>query len=116
MALVNRKVTYRLYPTPRQDAVLRDMLGAHQRLYNAALEQRITAYHAQSRRLSVSFVDQCREVTELRAADPTYAALNAQSCQVTLKRLDLAYAHFFRRVRQGQTPGFPRFKAYDRFA
>jgi putative transposase len=41
--------------------------------------------------------------------------LNAQSAQVTLKRVDLALNAFFRRVREGETPGFPRFKLYDRF-
>jgi hypothetical protein len=33
--------------------------------------------------------------------------VNAQACQVTLKRLDLAFRHFFRRVKNGGTPGFP---------
>src|SRR5690606_21338003 len=40
---------------------------------------------------------------------------NAQSEQVTLKRLDLAFQHFFRRVKKGETPGFPRFKPLHRF-
>ena len=40
----NRKITYRLYPSPTQREKLADMLGQHQRLYNAALEERITAY------------------------------------------------------------------------
>ena len=36
------------------------------------------------------------------AEDETYGLLNAQSSQVTLKRLDLAFQHFFRRVRQAR--------------
>jgi putative transposase len=64
----------------------------------------------------VSFAGQCREVTQLRALMPEYEALNAQSLQVTLKRLDLAYAAFFRRVEAGEEPvGFPRFKSYERY-
>jgi putative transposase len=90
------------------------MLGLHQRLYNAALEQRIAAWRRT--RTSLGFVDQCLDLTELRAGDKSYAALNAQSSQVTLKRLDLAFAASFRRVKAGQTPGFPRFKAFDRFS
>jgi len=46
---------------------------------------------------------------------PEYAELNAQASQVTLKRLDLAFQHFFRRVRDGETPGYPRFKSIKRF-
>jgi len=111
---VHRKVTYRLYPTPRQEAVLLDLKGAHQRLYNAALEQRISAYRLTG--TSITFAEQCRDLTGLRASDPVYAAINAQSEQVTLKRLDLAFAAFYRRVRAGTAPGFPRFKSFERFS
>jgi putative transposase len=114
MGPASRKVVYRMYPTRRQSAALLDMLGLHQRLYNAALEQRIAAWRRT--RTSLGFVDQCFDLTGLRAEDKSYAALNAQSSQVTLKRLDLAFAAFFRRVKAGQTPGFPRFKAFDRFS
>lgn len=111
---VTRKVTYRLYPTALQQAKLADMRGAHQRLYNAALEERITAYHRCG--VSVGYVQQCKELTQLRAEDGMYASLNAQSCQVTLKRLHLAFGAFFRRVKAGaKEPGFPRFKSYDRY-
>jgi len=113
MAEVKRRVTYRLYPTPTQEATLRDILGCHQRLYNMALEQRRDAWRTQRRH--VGFVDQCAQLTELRAAEPGYKALNAQSEQQTLKRLDKAFQAFFRRVKSGETPGFPRFKAYDRY-
>jgi putative transposase len=57
-----------------------------------------------------------RELTDLRAADPAYAGLNAQSAQVTLQRLHLAFAGSFRRVKTADTPGFPRFKSFDRFS
>lgn len=114
MPHVHRKVTYRLYPTPRQEAALRDVKGAHQRLYNAALEQRISAYRLTG--TSVTYAQQCRDLTDLRAVDPAYAAINAQSQQVTLRRLDLAFAAFFRRMRAGQAPGFPRFKSFERFS
>jgi putative transposase len=114
MQAVSRKVVYRMYPSPSQAAALLDMLGLHQRLYNAALEQRLAAW--QRTRTSVVFANQCADLTELRAADQTYAGLNAQSSQVTIKRLDLAYQVFFRRVKSGQKPGFPRFKSFDRFS
>lgn len=113
METVNRKTTYRLYPTPKQAVRLTEMLQLHERLYNAALEQRIAVWR--QRLVSVSYSDQCRELTALRAEDPEYEALNAQACQVTLKRLDLAFKHFFRRVKHGEIPGFPRFKALQRY-
>src|SRR5450631_4389310 len=57
MESVSRKVVYRMYPTCRQNAALFAMLGLHQRLYNAALEQRIAAWRRT--RTSLGFVDQC---------------------------------------------------------
>jgi putative transposase len=111
---VIRKVVYRMYPSQSQEAALLDMLGMHQRLYNAALEQRITAWRIA--RKTVGYAMQCRDLTELRAENEMYGALPCQSSQVTLKRLDLAYQAFFRRVKSGQTPGFPRFRSFDRFS
>jgi putative transposase len=42
-----------------------------------------------------------------------HLAVNAQSAQVTLKRLDLAFKAYLRRTEAGEEPGFPRFKAKD---
>jgi putative transposase len=114
MQKINRKVTYRLYPSHRQCNQMAETLRLHQKLYNAALEQRIDAF--QRCRISLGFKEQCAQLTLLRQECPEYAALNAQSEQVTLKRLDLAFAHFFRRVKEGaEKAGFPRFKSLDRF-
>lgn len=114
MEPVSRKVVYRLYPSRSQEAALLDMLGLHQRLYNAALEQRIAAWRLQ--RKSLCAYDQMRDLTDLRADDERYSALNAQSAQVTLNRLHLAFAAFYRRCKNGETPGFPRFRSFDRFS
>ena len=92
----NRKVTYRLYPNAEQEARLQETLGLHQRLYNTALEERIRVYQETGKGLS--FAAQCKVLTQWRKAVPALAGLNAQSEQVTLKRLHLAFQHFFRRV------------------
>jgi len=110
---VNRRVTYKLYPSTAQLAALERLHHLHRMLYNAALEERIAAYRMA--RVSISYADQCKSLTTIRQQDPAYLAVNAQSAQVTLKRLDLAFKAFFRRVEAGEEPGFPRFKAKDRF-
>jgi len=109
----NRKVTYRLYPNATQEARLQEMLGLHQRLYNTALEECIRVYQETGKGLS--FIDQCRVLTQWRKISAGLVSLNAQSEQVTLKRLHLAFDHFFRRVKNGETPGFPRFKNIHRY-
>ena len=113
MAPVHRRVTYKLYPSPDQAAALERACDMHRSLYNAALEERIEAWR-KARHL-ITFADQCKSVTAIRLDDPAYRGINAQSLQVTLKRLDRAFQHFFSRVKAGQTPGFPRFKGRDRF-
>jgi hypothetical protein len=110
---VYRKVNYRLYPTPVQEEGLWKRLRLHRTLWNGGLEERIGAWR-HPEQISISYQDQCGSLTEIRAFDEDFASLNAQSEQVTLKRLDLAFQGFFRRVKAGQTPGFPRFKSLRR--
>lgn len=88
-------------------------LGMHQRLYNTALEERIRVYQETGKSLSLSA--QCKEMTAWRKQCESLSNVNAQSQQVTLKRLDLAYQSFFRRVNAGEVAGFPRFKPLQRF-
>lgn len=90
------------------------MLAIHQRVYNSALEERIRVYREEDR--SLSFVDQCKALTQWRRTHQSLAAINAQSLQVTIKRLDLAFQAFFRRIKSGEKPGFPRFKPLQRFS
>ena len=108
-------MTYKLYPSRAQLAALERLHHLHRLLYNAALEERIEAYRMA--RASISYVDQCKSLTIIRQQDPAYLAVNAQSAQVTLKRLDLAFKAFFRRVTglpalQGQGP-LPRLRLQD---
>jgi putative transposase len=110
----HRRVTYRLYPSTAQNTALWTMHEAHRALYNAALEERREAWRKHER--SISFAEQCKSWTEIRREHREYAAINAQSGQVTLKRLQRAFENFFRRVKAGDTPGYPRFKAKHRFS
>jgi putative transposase len=112
--MVNRKITYRLYPSQQQEKSLLDLLAFHQRIYNTALEERMRIYQEEKR--SMTFADQCKELTKWRKANKELANINAQSLQVTLKRLDLAFQAFFRRLKQDKKPGFPRFKSLNRFS
>ena len=114
-APVLRKTTYRLYPTPKQAGAMADLLRSHQQLYNAALEERISAWSKAGK--SISYADQCKSLTLLRKELPEWRdAANCSSQQMTLRRLDKAFAAFFRRIKAGQTPGFPRFKSLGRFS
>ncbi len=47
---------------------------------------------------------------DIRAGDPDQARWSFSSQQATLRRLERAFATFFRRVKAGGVPGYPRFK------
>ncbi len=81
---------------------------------NAALEERIDAWRKAGK--SISYYDQQNALPDIKAARPEFVELGSHALQQTLRRLDLAFQSFFRRVKAGQTPGFPRFKAAKRFA
>jgi putative transposase len=108
-----RTFNYPLRPTASQDLALEGVLLACQRLYNAALEQRRDAYRKQKK--SVTKFDQMKDLTELRKHDSDYSQVAATVLRSPLFRLDRAFQGFFRRIKSGQKPGFPRFKSRDRY-
>ena len=105
---------YRLLPTKRQYRALDSILEDQRQLYNAALEERIDAYRKAG--ITRTLFDQCKALTEWRREDPQAAALPANLQRWTLRRLHEAYLAFFRRLKAGGKPGFPRFRGKGRFA
>lgn len=108
-----RTYRYPLRPTKAQEAVLITWIDRCRVLYNAALEERRTHYKRFGK--GVTRYDQQKSLTIIRAEDPSYAEVPAVVLRSALDRLDKAYKAFFRRVKAGETPGYPRFKGKDRF-
>jgi putative transposase len=108
-----RSVTYRIYPTKRQIVALERLLSSQRELYNAALEHRIGAWRWN--RSPVTWVDQYKLLTGASAEIPSLAEFGLQPHRGTLRRLDHAFAAFYRRCRTGEAPGFPRFKSAQRW-
>ena len=112
-ATVTRAYKFRLYPTARQHVLLASMLAAHCELYNAALQERRDAYR--TRGISVSATEQSAQLTTIRRVRPDQAMWSFTSQQQTLRRLNKAFQSFFRRVKTGEAPGYPRFRSTSRF-
>jgi putative transposase len=110
---VRRAYTFRLRPTARQHVALGQCLASHRELYNAALQERRDAWRL--RTTTVSYRDQSAQLKAIRKVRPDVAAWSFSSQQATLRRLNRAFAGFFRRVQAGETPGYPRFKPAHRF-
>ena len=109
---MRRAYVFRLRPTARQHVVLAACAESHRELYNAALQERRDAWAHKTR---ISYGDQSAQLTEVRSVRPDQAVWSFSSQQATLRRLDKAFAGFFRRVKRGQKAGYPRFKATARF-
>jgi putative transposase len=106
---VRRSFRFLLRPTGKQAAALTACLEEHRELYNTVLEHRRTACRKAG--VTVRYGHQPAELKHIRADDPDgQARWSFSSQQATLRRLDKAFTAFFKRVRQGRAPGFPRFK------
>ena len=104
---------YRLYPTRAQRHGLGEMLRDFCGLYNAALEQRIDAYSRCG--VSLGYTPQANELKAVRALGYGHERWSFSAEQQVLRRLDKAFKAFFRRVKAGEKPGFPRFRAAARY-
>jgi len=110
---MERTYKFKLYPKRKQVEVLDRTLMLCRHLYNDALEERIMAYKMAGKTLNQ--YEQSRELVQVKTENPEYMELYSHSLQDVLKRLDKAYRAFFRRVKNGETAGFPRFKGRNRF-
>jgi putative transposase len=104
---------YRLYPSRTQERLLSQTLETCRRWYNTCLEERKTAWETEER--SVGQYAQLRKVKALKDSNAYAAPVHSHILQVVVQDLDQAFRAFFRRVKAGETPGYPRFKGRDRF-
>jgi hypothetical protein len=112
-SVVLRVYRYRLYPTASQIKAIRETLERLRVLYNAALQERRDAYRKQG--VSVTRAQQERLLTEIKRNESEYTNLHTHLMQDAVTRLDRAFQAFFRRVKAGQKPGYPRFKGRGRY-
>ncbi|WP_423835097.1 RNA-guided endonuclease InsQ/TnpB family protein [Streptomyces manipurensis] len=110
-----RAYKFLMRPTVGQAAALGEMLRDHCGLYNGALQERRDAYRHISK-TSIKYGQQSAQLKEIRAFDPErQGRWSFSSQQATLRRLDKAFAAFFRRIKSGDTPGYPRFRGVNWF-
>jgi putative transposase len=110
---MRRSYRYRLYPTRVQDAALHAQVDEACRLYNAALDERRSAWRMN--RISLGYYDQANQLKDIRAACDVGVA-NFSACQDVLRRVNKTFTAFFGRVKAGgKQPGYPRFRSRSRY-
>lgn len=107
-------VKFRLYPTRAQQTALEQTLDICRQVYNSFLHWRKFAYETTGE--APTLHQQEKALTIWKQEHPELKGVHAHLLQNVAVRVDLAFQAFFRRVKQGQTPGYPREKgagSYD---
>lgn len=105
---VERSYKFRIYPNPEQETLIRKTFGCVRYAYNHFLAARIKLYDEAGKTTTYNF--QSKELTALKGEKEWLNEPDATALQSSLRNLEQAYQNFFRRVKQGGTPGFPKFK------
>jgi putative transposase len=104
---------YKLKINVKFQASCERTLNVCRELYNAALQERRDAWALS--RAPINFHQQCAQLPEIKRLRAEVDGVYSQVLQNTLRRLSRTFDAFFRRVKAGETPGYPRFKSKDRF-
>lgn len=123
---------YRLSANKSTTEKLQWTLDRCRELYNAGLQERRDAYEMMVRRHpgyydeqtrraltcehAVDYYAQKRELVEVKELRPEYQDIASHVLQDVIMRLKRAYDNFFRRVQNGEQPGYPRFQGRNRYA
>jgi putative transposase len=110
---VRKTYKYKLKPTTGQERMLDRTLMLCRHVYNAAVGERREAW--QKCGVSVGYYQQKAELPPIKAEMPEYSEVHSQVLQDVVQRVDRAFQAFFRRVKAGETPGYPRFHGRSRY-
>jgi putative transposase len=104
---------YRLYPTAAQETTMNATLNECRWLYNHFLERRKIAWEAEA--VSLHLFGQLGTLPTFKQERPSLSGVHAQVLQNVGVRINFAFQAFFRRVKAGETPGYPRFRGRERY-
>lgn len=100
---------YRIYPNKTQEELIQKTFGCVRFVYNHFLEDRIKAYQEEG--VTRTFFQQNKLLTVLKQEYEWLREPDKNALQNALRDLNTAYQNFFRRVKSGEAPGFPKFKS-----
>src|SRR6516225_2377850 len=110
---IRKTFKFKLKPSPEQERVFDRTLMLCRHVYNAAIGERREAWRKCG--VSVNYYQQKAELPGIKAEMPEYGEVHSQVLQDVVLRVDRAFQAFFRRLKAGQTPGYPRFQGRNRY-
>src|SRR5713226_5894664 len=122
---------YRIYANATVTAKLYEVLNRCRELYNAGMQERRDAYEIMvkrhpnyydeqmrkrlTREHAIGYYEQKRELVDIKEVRPEYQDIASHVLQDVILRLKHAFDNFFRRVQNGELPGYPRFQGRNRY-
>ena len=100
---------FRIYPTASQSQQIQRIFGCCRFVWNYYLSKRKELYETDGKTLNYNGCSS--DMTQLKKSLEWLRDADAHALQNALKDLDAAYKNFFRRVKNGERPGFPKFKS-----
>lgn len=104
---------YRLRPTRAQRTALENTLELCRWVYNETLATRKNAWEQEHK--TITRYDTIKMLPKWKKAKPELNHVYSQVLQDVCTRVDLAFKAFFRRVKAGEKPGYPRFRGKGRY-
>ena len=109
--IVEYSYKFRLYPNVEQINLIERTFGCCRYVYNYYLATRQDTYLTSG--TTLSYYDCCRDMTVLKKQEDTVwlQEVDSTALQASVQDLDRAFQNFFRRVKQGEKPGYPKLKS-----
>ncbi len=104
---------YRLLPSKSQRTKLNQTLELCRWVYNETLATRKNAWEQAQK--SIAHYDTIKMLPGWKETNPELRQVYSQVLQEVCTRVDLAFQAFFRRIKAGEQPGYPRFKGFGRY-
>jgi putative transposase len=104
---------FRINPTKHQRILLNNTLELCRWVYNETLATRKNAWEQEKK--SISCYDTIKLLPGWKRENPGLSQVYSQVLQDVTMRVDLAFSAFFRRVKAGEKPGYPRFRGYGQY-
>jgi len=108
-----RSYKYRIYPTKSQITILNNTFEICRKVYNNTLALRKNAWGCDHK--SLTLFDTHYYLKQWKIDQPELKTVYSQVLQHVQFRVDFAFQAFFRRLKSGETPGYPRFKGRGRY-
>ena len=111
MALINRALKLRLYPTKEQEQYLNNCLGSARFLYNQMLNERMEVYNELKDDKEKLKIYKYKSPKDYKKEFPFLKEVDSHSLTWVNMNIKTAYNNFYRGLKNGKTAGFPKFKS-----